>query len=66
MRGFRSTVIGLALLGITAAWTWPLVWLRVLLLAIGGEETLESSIHAWAIRRGIQSEAAKDAGTEIR
>ena len=66
MRGFRSTVIGLALLGIAAAWTWQLVWLLVLSLAIGGEETFESSIHAYAIRRGIESEAAKEARTERR
>ena len=56
VRGFRLTVIGLALVAIAAAWTWQLGWLLVLALAIGGEETLESSIHAYAISRGIRLE----------
>ena len=56
MRGFRLTVIGLALAAIAAAWAWQLGWLLVLALAIGGEETLESSIHAYAIQRGMRPE----------
>jgi len=57
--GFRLTVIGLAVAGIAAAWAWEILWLLVLSLAIGGEETLESSIHAYALRRGrrLQEEA---------
>ncbi len=59
VRGFRLTVIGLALLAIASAWLWHQQWLLILALAIGGEETLESSIHAWAIKRGIELDARK-------
>lgn len=59
VRGFRLAVIGLALLAIAAAWLWHQQWLLILALAIGGEETLESSIHARAIRRGIEFEARR-------
>jgi hypothetical protein len=52
MRGFRLAVIGLAVAGLAAAWAWHLVWLLVLALAIGGEETLESSMHIYALTRG--------------
>ena len=51
-RGFRLSIIGLALLGIGAAWLWELTWLLVLSLAIGGEETLESSIFVFALTKG--------------
>ena len=51
MRGFRLTVIGLAVVGVGAAWLWQLGWLLALSLAIGGEETLESSIAIAALRR---------------
>jgi hypothetical protein len=50
MRGFRLTMIGLALAGVGAAWLWDLGWLLLLSLAIGGEETLESSIAIHALR----------------
>ena len=61
VRGFRLAVIGLALIAFAAAWLWQQQWLLILALVIGGEETLESSIHAWAIRRGIELEARKTA-----
>ncbi len=63
VRGFRLTVIGLALVAIACAWLWHQQWLLILALVIGGEETLESSIHAYAIRRGIRLEARKAAIT---
>ena len=50
MLGFRLTIIGLALVGAGAAWLWRLDWLLALSLAIGGEETLESSIAIGALR----------------
>ncbi len=50
MRGFRLTVFGLALAGAGAAWLWGLDWLLALSLAIGGEETLETSIAIGALR----------------
>ena len=52
MRGFRLAIIGLALAGIGAAWLWQLGWLLALSLAIGEEETLETSIAISALRRG--------------
>jgi hypothetical protein len=44
VRGFRLSMIGLALAGSGAGWLFDQTWLIVLSLAIGGEETLESSI----------------------
>lgn len=57
IRGFRVTVIGLAIASIAVAWVWQLLWVLILALAIGGEETLESSVHAYAVRRGLRLEA---------
>ena len=54
LAGFRFAVIGLALVGVGVAWTWQLGWVLILALAIGGEETLESSIHYYAVNRGIR------------
>ena len=55
IQGFRLSIIGLALVGIGAAWAWQLTWLLVLSLAIGGEETLESSIVIYALKKGRRS-----------
>jgi hypothetical protein len=38
--------------GIGAAWIWHLPWLLVLSLAIGGGETLETSLILFALRHG--------------
>ena len=51
-RGFRLSVVGLALAGIGAAWAWQQTWLLVLALAIGGEETLEATIAIFGLTRG--------------
>lgn len=59
VRGFRLLVIGLALLSIAAAWQWQILWLFVLALAIAFEEILESSIHAFAIKRGLRLDAER-------
>lgn len=61
VRGFRLAVIGLALLAIAAAWQWHVLWLLVLAIAVAFEEILESSIHAYAIRRGLRLEAERAA-----
>jgi hypothetical protein len=50
MRGFRLTLFGLALAGVGAGWLWQVEWLLLLSLAIGGEETLETSICISALR----------------
>ena len=52
VRGFRLSMIGLALAGTGAGWLLDQTWLIVLSLAIGGEETLESSIIHFALTRG--------------
>lgn len=51
-RGFRMSVIGLALIGVGAGWMWGQTWLLVLSIAIGIEETIESSIDVFALTRG--------------
>lgn len=51
MRGFRLTIIGLTLAGVGAAWNWHIAWLFILSLVIGGEETLETSVIVYALRR---------------
>ena len=52
VRGFRLSMIGLALAGSGAGWLLDQTWLVVLSLAIGCEETLESSIMHFALTRG--------------
>lgn len=52
MEGFRATMIGLALVGIGTAWIWHLPLLLILSLAIGGGETLETSLILFALRHG--------------
>lgn len=51
LRGFRLTVIGLALLGVAGGWFWGATWLVVLSLGIAGEETFESSVMIWGLER---------------
>jgi hypothetical protein len=52
VRGFRLSMIGLALAGTGAGWLLDQTWLIVLSLAIGGEETLESTVMHFALTRG--------------
>lgn len=59
MEGFRATVIGLALVGIGAAWIWHLTWLLLISLAIGGGETLETSLILFALRHGATLEIGR-------
>jgi hypothetical protein len=51
-QGFRTSVIGLALVGAGAAIIWDQTWLLVLSLAIGGEETFESTLQIFALKHG--------------
>ncbi len=62
IKGFRLSIIGLALAGLGVAWGWHLTWLLVLTLAIGGEEILESSMVIFALRRGGRLEMRKVSG----
>lgn len=50
MRGFRLTLFGLALAGTGAGWLWDIPWLIALSLAVGFEETLETSFAISALR----------------
>jgi hypothetical protein len=52
MQGFRACIIGLALVGIGAAWAWQLPVLLAVSLCIGGGETFETSLILFALRRG--------------
>jgi hypothetical protein len=52
MEGFRACIIGLALVGIGAAWVWHLPALLVLVLAIGRGEVFEMSRILFALRHG--------------
>ena len=63
IEGFRLLIIGLAFTGVGVAWAWHLTWLLVLTLAIGGEETLESSIVIFALRRGKRLEMNRVSGS---
>jgi hypothetical protein len=51
-RGFRLSIIGLALIGIGVALMTDQLWLLLLSIAIGIEETIESSIDVFALTRG--------------
>ena len=51
IRGFRLSILGLALAGVGASWLWSLKWLLILSLAIGGEEILESSLVIYGLKR---------------
>ena len=51
-RGFRLSIIGLALVGIGVALMTDQLWLLLLSIAIGIEETIESSIDVFALTRG--------------
>ena len=58
MRGFRLAILGLAGVGVGAAWLWQLPWLLALALVVGFEETLETSIAAWALKQEYESDPA--------
>ena len=60
MRGFRLTIIGLAIAGVAAAWAWHSAFLLVLALLIGGGETFESSLDIFALRRGRRMQEEQD------
>jgi hypothetical protein len=57
----------LGLVAAAAAWGFEQLWLLLLALAIGGEETLESSICIFALRRGqrIGASAGFDTSTPV-
>lgn len=51
-QGFRMSVIGLALIGIALGWAFGQTWLLLIAIAIGIEETIESTIDIFALTRG--------------
>ena len=52
MAGFRTCILGLALVGISAAWIWQRPVLLLLSLAIAAGETMETSLILFALRHG--------------
>ena len=62
MVGFRALIIGLALIGIGAAWAWHILWLVIVSLATAAGETLETSLILFALRHGrhLQLGSARD------
>lgn len=52
VRGLRLSIIGLAIVGLGAAWMWQILWIAVLAAIIGAEETLETSIVTFGLTRG--------------
>ncbi len=58
MGGFRAAIIGLAVVGLGAAWLTQQLWVLLIALAIGGEELLETSVLLYALRRGRRIERA--------
>ena len=61
MAAFRRMVIGLAGAGIAAGLAWDVEWLFWLSVAIGIEETIESSIAVWALKQGQELQSAAQA-----
>jgi hypothetical protein len=55
--GFRTAIVGLAIVGLGASWLTQQLWVLLLALAIGGEELLETSVILYALRRGQRLEA---------
>lgn len=68
VRGLRLMLLGLALIGLGAAWQWQLLWLFVLALVFGAEEMLETStvirVLRRPLRRGERPRAATTASPE--
>ena len=56
MRGFRYVLFGGSLAAVAAGWQWDIPALAVAGLAIGFEETLESSIAVWALRQEYEAD----------
>ena len=52
MRGFRISIVGLAVAAIGLAWWWHIGWLFGLAAVIGAEELLESTVVIAALARG--------------
>ena len=70
MEGFRTCIIGLALVGISAAWIWHRPVLLLLSIAIAAGETMETSLILFALRHGAHLEygrpRARDRGRRCR
>jgi hypothetical protein len=60
MSAFRRMVIGLAGAGIAAGVAFEIQWLFWLSVAIGIEETIESSIAVWALEQGKRLQAGRE------
>jgi hypothetical protein len=56
MRGLRAILLGGSLAAVAAGWTWQIAALVAAGLAIGFEETLETSIATWALKQEYESD----------
>ncbi|ETX06091.1 hypothetical protein [Candidatus Entotheonella palauensis] len=54
MQCFRAMVIGLAMIGVGAAWIWHLTWLFIVSLTIAVGESMETALVIYALRHGSQ------------
>ncbi len=55
VRGMRMFLLGASLAAVGAGWLWHLPILIAAGLVIGFEETLETSIAAWALRQEVET-----------
>ncbi len=56
MRGLRLALLGLSIASLAAGWLWHLPAFVAAGLVIGFEETLETSIAAWALREELREQ----------
>ena len=61
MAAFRRMIIGLAGAGVAAGLAFEIEWLFWLSVAIGVEETIESSLAVWALKQGQELQSAAQA-----
>ena len=56
IRGLRLALLGLSIASLAAGWLWHLPAFIAAGLVIGFEETLETSIAAWALREELRGQ----------
>jgi hypothetical protein len=63
MRGFRLTLLGSSLVSVAAGWLWQQPFFVAAGAVIGFEETLETSIAAWALKQEYEADRLRAPGT---
>lgn len=59
--GLRAVLVGLAIVGVGAAWISQQLWVILIALAIGGEELMEGTILLAVLRDGKKRQAGRPA-----